>query len=403
MKDIVERPTDPSILVMSRDGGLAQRFAGALGPHAAKRLTAEAGSFAEINGRASSLIAGHDVVVFDSRQGDELEFDALSQVLSRNANGPLFLALADEDMPLSTARKLREAGVGEVLPNTISGSELVRVVGSLLEARMATGTIGRRDGAIISVAQARGGVGATTVAVNVALKLIGKNGIFRKGQRRRVALVDFDLQFGNANAFLDLEDKGGLLDLIHCDHAPDASYLKGIMRSHASGLDVLCAPNQMVPVNALSSRVVTDLLDLLRRHYDYVVVDLPQALVEWVSPVLERASTLVLVTDTSVPCIRQARRLVDFYHQDHPALKIEFAVNRESRPMFKSAEVREAEGVLETRLTHWLPDAPREARKAADLGRPMVDLYPSCGLSKAIGKLAQDIAATLPVSTHQTA
>ena len=58
------------------------------------------------------------------------------------------------------------------------------------------------------------------------------------------------------------------------------------------------------------------LLDTLRGQFDYIVVDLPRALVEWMAPVVARASRLALVTDTSVPCIRQAKRLIEFLHED---------------------------------------------------------------------------------------
>jgi Flp pilus assembly CpaE family ATPase len=152
----------------------------------------------------------------------------------------------------------------------------------------------------------------------------------------------------------------------------------------------------MVPLNAIAPDTIAVLIDLLRSRFDYVVVDLPRALVEWVAPVLGRADRLALVTDTSVNSVRQAKRLIDFYHEDNAGLAIELIVSRQARPIVKSPQVKEAERVLGAPFACWLPDQPREARKAADMGRPVVELHPSAKLSRAIGKLA---AATVAASS----
>jgi Flp pilus assembly CpaE family ATPase len=130
------------------------------------------------------------------------------------------------------------------------------------------------------------------------------------------------------------------------------------------------------------------LFDVLRREYDYVVVDLPHALIEWLEPVIERAGRLVIVTDTSVPCIRQARRLMDFYRESNLGLAVNVVVNRESKPMLRSENQKEAESVLEVRFDHWIPDNPKVARKAADLGHPVVEGHGSSDMGKAFRKLA---------------
>ncbi len=241
--------------------------------------------------------------------------------------------------------------------------------------------------------QARGGIGSTTIAVNLACELVGRSSMFHKAKKKRVALLDFDLQFGNANVFLDLEDNNGFLDLIEAEATPDANFLRGVMQGHASGLSLLSAPGPLVPLQSLRAGLVGDVLDTLRMEYDYVIVDLPRALVEWVMPVLSRASRLVMVTDTAVPTVRQARRIMDFVREDHFALPVELVVNREKRPMIKSEHCREAEKVLKTKLEHWVPDNPRVARSAADLGRPFVEMKPGSDLGKAITRLAGTVAA----------
>ena len=69
----------------------------------------------------------------------------------------------------------------------------------------------------------------------------------------------------------------------------------------------------------------------------------------------------------------------------------------------KPAQVREAESVLGMPFAHWLPDAPREARKAADLGRPVVELYPGSRLGRAFGKIAASMSAALAATSAKSA
>ena len=392
-----------SILVMSRRPELVASLTRALPEAGGHRITTETSSFAAMNGRASALISRHDVVLFDAPGADAAEIEALSGALAGRTDRTQFVALADEGLSIVQARKLLDAGVGEVLPDTISGADIGRVIDALLRARRSSTVGGGREGAIIAVAQARGGIGSTTVAVNLARGLVGRSTLFRKAQRRQVALVDLDLQFGIAGAFLDLEDRGDLLDLIRSGHAPAAADLLGMMQRHELGLSVLCAPRAVIPLSAVSPETVGLMLDTLRGQFDYVVVDLPRALVDWIAPVLSRAGRLALVTDTSVPSVRQAKRLIDFFHEDNAGLKVDLIVNREGRPLMKSAQVKEAESVLGMPFAHWLPDQPREARKAADLGRTVIDLYPSSRLGRAFGKLAAATTTALPVAIAKSA
>lgn len=386
---------DNSVLVVSGNHDFAASIASAYPGDAAGRITVETAAFSALNGRAVKLIANHDVVIFDARPDDHAEIDAISQLLSSRRGETLFLALADERLSIAEARKLREAGIGDVLPNTIGGADLRRAIDALLATREAPGrNAGGGEGTVVGVVQARGGVGSTTVAVNLARGLVGSAGLFRKSAARRVALVDLDLQFGNANAFLDIEDRGGFLELLEADHVPSATELHDLMQRHASGLSVLCAPAQVVPLSAMSAETVSRLLDALQAQHDFVVIDLPRVLVEWIAPVLNRVGKIAIVTDLSVPSIRQARRLIDFYRETNAGLKVEMVVNRERRPLVKSAHIKEAERVLNEPLLHWLPDAPREARRAADLGQPVVELYRHSALARGFGKLAAATAAS---------
>jgi len=193
---------------------------------------------------------------------------------------------------------------------------------------------------------------------------------------------------------MDVEDNGGFLEMIDSAAVPDLNYLKGIMHTHTSGVDVLVAPRQIVPLTALDPNQFATLFDVLKASYDFVVVDLPRALVEWLEPVVSRLDELLVVTDTSVPSMRQAKRVIDFYCEDNITLTTRIVISGESKPLIKSEQIREGEKLLETKFAHWIPGNPKLARKSIDLGQPVAAMKPGSDIGKAYAALAKTCAET---------
>lgn len=254
---------------------------------------------------------------------------------------------------------------------------------------------------LILVGKARGGAGATSVATNLAMELQKGRGLFRGARARRVALVDLDVQFGNAASFLDLEDRGGMLELLRLAGEPDAQAVRNAMLKHPSGLNVLAAPRMAVPLEALDIQRTEAIIAALMSEHDYVVVDLPPALVPWLEPLLRRASRLLMVSDLAVPSIVCARRVIDLMHEDNPDLPVEIVVSREKKPVFQRRIHRQASTALGLPLAHWLPDEPRLSRLALDRGEPMATLAPRCPWSKAVRHIASSLEARMLAEARQ--
>lgn len=397
-----------SLLVVSKRKAFAEVIKQVFPADQNNTITDTTETFKAMNGRAVTLAFDHDVVILETDPDDESEVQAIKELLSQQTGDTVFLALTQNDVSIAKARKLREIGVDEVLPMSIDADGLKAVVEERIKGRHAPKQIIHDGptslGKVIPVAQSRGGVGATTVAVNLACSLAADRGsFFRKTERSRVVLLDFDLQFGNANVLLDLEDNGGFLQVIEAIEDPDDHFLCSTLQSHPSGVDVLCAPVPIVPLQSLRADLVEGVITLLQKRYDYIVVDLPRAVVDWVEPILKQASELVLVMDTSVPCVRHARRLIDLYREENLGLPVRCVVNRDKRPVIKSEHVREAEKVLENEFKHWLPDNTKISRAAVNMGRPIVEMQPRSDLGKALAKLALAISTeqqTIKRTTH---
>ncbi len=408
MENSVSNLKSHSVMLVSESDAIARVVADVFPVGEDNKVTANATSFQALNGAAIQLASDHDVVIFEIDPVDADEVQAIEDVLARRDDDTLFIALTQNDLSITKARELRRIGVDDVLPLSIDGEELKAALSEKINARKVAHplVLGGASvlGKVIPVSKSRGGVGASTVAANLACALVGGRGsFFRKSAKSRVALLDFDLQFGNSNVFLDLEDNGGFLQLIESDEKPDDHFLSSILQQHTLGVDVLCAPAPMVPLQSMRPDLVEGILDLLQRRYDYIVVDLPCAILEWVEPIFKRATQLALVSDTTVPCVRQARRLIDIYRESNMALPVEIVVNRERNKLIRPSHVREAEKVLETKLKHWLPDNPKVARNSVDLGRPVVEMKPQSDLGKALTKLAAAMTADVqPVAIKNT-
>jgi pilus assembly protein CpaE len=254
---------------------------------------------------------------------------------------------------------------------------------------------------LILVGKSRGGVGATSVAVNLALELQKSRRLFGPSRARRVALIDFDVQFGNVGSFLDLDDRGGMLALLRLREDPDAQAVRNAMLTHPSGLKVLVAPRSAIPLEALDAHRVDAILAALTAEYDYVVADLPPALVPWLEPLIVRAARLLLVTDLSVPSVACTRRVLDLMREDNPEIATEIVVSRERKPMIPRKLHKEAAMAIGLPLSHWLPDEAKLARQALDRGEPLSQLAPRSAWTKSVRQMAAAIQASQLMETKK--
>lgn len=395
-----------SLILISQDPNVSTEIGAALRSLEDMTVKEHRGSLSEMNGTAVSLVQGHDIVLFRTGNpsgGDVHAIEALRRSLPSKT---IIIALADADISLADARGLTRAGVHEVLPYPISADDVREHIARWsqpvpIQVSPDQRQDAVRQGKVIAVSQARGGVGSTTVAVNLADRLLDRAGMMKKRARNRVALIDLDLQFGAISSFLDIEAKDALYQLAMDGTKPDATFLQQSMIEMPSGLSVLTAPLRFAPMEALRPAQVAAMIDALRSEFDYIVIDLPRTLVDWLAPVLERVDRLMLVTDSAVHSVRQARRLIDFYTEDNIGLPIEIVINSEKKPLIMKRHHSEAAKVLERPLKHWIPYDPAAAREAMDRGVPLSVAASRSHIAKGINAVGRSIIAALSAKQQQ--
>jgi pilus assembly protein CpaE len=160
------------------------------------------------------------------------------------------------------------------------------------------------QGSIVAVFGPKGGVGKSTLAVNLAVAMA-------KAQQR-VALVDLDIQEGCDALLLNLVPKKTLADLPTNLNSSDPELIKGYMTPHPSGLHLLAAPINLLAADENPNRLqITNLLEALTSIYEYVVVDTPASVNEHVQIVLRAATYVLTVTSLEVPSINVVKKYLD--------------------------------------------------------------------------------------------
>ena len=120
----------------------------------------------------------------------------------------------------------------------------------------------------------------------------------------------------------------------------------------------------------MTPEIVAHMIGVFRYAYEYLIIDLPRATLDWLAPVIMATDQLIMVSDSSVPCIRQAKRLIDLYRENRLTLPVALVINREKKTFFGSETIRAAEAMLGLKVASWVPDDPSGERRAVDLGCP---------------------------------
>jgi pilus assembly protein CpaE len=184
-------------------------------------------------------------------------------------------------------------------------------------------------GTVLAVMTAKGGVGATTIATNLAGVLA------RRGNR--VCLVDLDFAMGDVLAFLDLTGGSAISDVIANIRRLDRELLDSSLLRHASGVQVLAQTDKVHDASSIEPAGLVSLIELLRQHYQAILIDGLRTFDDQAVAVLDACDRVLLVVTQEVPAVRRAQRCVTFLRRLGIAdSNVHLVVNRYSR----SSEVR---------------------------------------------------------------
>ena len=293
-------------------------------------------------------------------------------------------------------RKAMAAGARDYLVKPFSSGELagtIRKVNEMNKKRRlhlvdkgspAPYRARREPGKMITLFSSKGGVGKTTTACNLAISLIQET-------KKKVALVDLNLQGGDVAVMLNITSRGGLAELVQENDYADPSLLESYLSPHFSGVRVLLAPASPELAETVPAEKVEEILKTLKGSYDFVVVDTAVTLNDVTLVCLELSDHILTVLTQDLPALKHARNNLAILEKLNLTYKTRLLLNREKTDALKIQEVEKNIGI---NISASLPEDDKTVGASVNKGQPFVLTQPGAPITRALLNLGATLAQT---------
>jgi pilus assembly protein CpaE len=238
----------------------------------------------------------------------------------------------------------------------------------------------RPRGSLITVFSAKGGCGKTTLATNLAAALAD-------GGRRQVCLVDLDLAFGDVAIALQLFPAHTIADAVPLAHSLDASAVASLLTPHSPGLTTLVAPIEPGTAESIPAEMVSTVLEILKREYDFVVVDTPPAFDDHVLAAFDQSDLVALLATLDIPALKNLKLTLETLDLlNYPRERWRVVLNRSDSKVGLS--LSEVEKTLKTPISAQIPSS-RDVPASVNRGVPIMLDDPKHPVSLAIEAFAE--------------
>ena len=243
------------------------------------------------------------VVIMEVTEDINLSLERISQILSRFSQVSVFATSLDKSS--DTILKVMRAGATEYLPRPVTEADLtyaLQKVGRLWLTRPAPED---EAGRIFTVFSPKGGVGVTTIAINLATDIF-------EATKKPTILVDLDLNSGDATTFLNMKPSYTISDVTVNISRLDKSFLQGVVAKHESGIYVLAEPQKVEEGVSISGVDIKKVLSLLKSMFKYIIID-AETISERTTTALEMSDNILLIFSMSLPGIKNMQRYLRYF------------------------------------------------------------------------------------------
>jgi pilus assembly protein CpaE len=333
--------------------------------------------FADVVGQTHPDIG---IVALDSNPAKGLELvgrlgevvpDCSILVVSSSTDGQLIL-------------QAMRAGAKEFLSQPLKLQDLLDALGRISERKFGRGENKSRGSTVIAVAGVTGGVGTTSIAVNLGCALA-------KDPKKSAALIDLDLCLGDADVFLDAIPDYTLVDVAQNVSRLDFALLKRSLTKHSSGLYLLPRPVTMEDMSLITPDDLQRVIGLMKATFSHLVLDLSKGYTANDQVALQMAHHILLVTQLDLPCLRNVVRLMTSFRENAElADKIKIVVNRAG--LDSGITLKKAQETIGREVFWQVPNDYRTMVEVRNNGVPLVEHSPKAALTQSIIGLAESLS-----------
>jgi pilus assembly protein CpaE len=282
-------------------------------------------------------------------------------------------------------RHLMDMGVQDYLLKPVSAEDLNESVTRIEENETATPDDDGRNGRLIAVVGARGGVGASMVSANIAWMMAHE-------QQRRVALIDLDLYFGTIALALDMEPGRGFREALENPNRIDGLFIERAMVRESDNLFVLAAEEGLENSFSFDPEALDRLLETLRADFDCIVIDLPRFAARSQIATLIPPASVVVVADPTLAGMRDTMRLSKLIKAETPGSELSVVVNRVGNSKNGELSISDFEGGAELSVDHQIPLDVKSAVLAEGAGKTVGEICNTSKMAQALRDLAKQVS-----------
>jgi len=344
-------------------------------------MTREFPAYPELDEIPRMLQDNYDVVIVDLDSNPEYALDLVETICtSGTPTVMVYSAHADQEMLVRCMR----AGAREFLTQPFASGSIAEALVRASVRRPTAKTPKKTAGKMLVFLGAKGGSGVTTLACNFGVSLATESG-------QNVLLIDLHLPLGDAALDLGITAQYSTVNALQNASRLDSNFLSKLLTKHGSGLNVLAAPGKFTQVQYTNDDI-DKLLALARQDFDYVIVDAGTRLELADTSLFEQASGIYLITQVSIPELRNSNRLVSEFFAKK-GNKLEIVLNRYS-PRSLGVDEEHITKAL-TRPASWrIPNDYETARRTQNTATPLS--LEDSPISRVIQEMARTVCGLPP-------